>query len=650
MEKEQYEKKVEQLKKMAYHYYVLDDPISSDEEYDILYHEVKGYEEAHPEAIREDSPTQRVGMPPLLEFQKNTHRKKMWSLDDVFSFEELESWCQKIYKNHPEAIFTCSPKFDGASLNLLYENGDLISATTRGDGMQGELVTQNAKTIPSIPLKIPHKGLIEIRGEVVIAKSDFEALNKKRMEEGEALFANPRNAAAGSMRQLDSSITAQRKLRFIPWGFGQHTLGIDSFKEALEQVFCFGFSPIPFVQLCKNMQEIQRYYEEIMQRREDLPMMLDGMVVMLDSFLMQEKMGFTIKSPRFACAYKFPAVEKFTKILSIINQVGRTGVITPVAELEPIEIEGARVTRATLHNYKEIQKKDIRIFDEVVVIRSGDVIPKIIRPNIARRTGEEKAIEPPTHCPICGERLLIEEIFIRCQNLQCTARVRESIVHFVSKKALNIDGLGEKIIYQLFAAGLVKNITDLYSLDYEELLRLEGFKEKKAKNLLEAIANTKNIDLWRLIHALGIEHIGEGASKKLALAFGLECFDKDYDALTRIDGFGKEMAESFLEFSQVNARLIHVLLKILTPKVQQTQNPVQNYFSAKKIVLTGSMQRSREEVAALLEGVGAKISTSVSGKVDFVIYGENPGSKLDKARELGVGILSEAEFWEKFQG
>ncbi|WP_104697320.1 MULTISPECIES: NAD-dependent DNA ligase LigA [unclassified Helicobacter] len=648
-DKETYKEKVKLLTKMAYHYYVLDDPIASDEEYDILYHQVKKYETIHPEEIIASSPTQRVGMPPLEDFEKNSHIQRMWSLDDVFNFEELQEWCQRIYKNYPDAVFTCSPKFDGASLNLFYNKGKLISATTRGDGITGELVTQNAKTIQSIPLEIPYLDAIEIRGEVVITKENFERINLERLNNNESVFANPRNAAAGSMRQLDSSIVAQRKLRFIPWGFGQHNPTSSSFFESMQKILSFGFYPIPFIKLCKDVTSIQAYYEEIMKMRQDYPMMLDGMVIMLDSFKQQSRLGFTIKSPRFACAYKFPAIEKVTKILSITQQVGRTGVITPVAELQPIEIEGAIITRATLHNYKEIQKKDIRILDDVIIIRSGDVIPKIIKPLYQNRNGQEQEIVAPTHCPICKEELLVEDIFIRCQNLLCEARVKESIVHFASKKALNIDGLGEKIVSQLFDAKIITNIIDLYSINYEDLLVLEGWKEKKAKNLLQAIAKTKNIQLWRLINALGIEHIGEGASKKIAQSFGLDCFKQDFDSIIALDGFGKEMTESFLEFGRVNQKLIGVLFDILTP-VATTQNKnLQSFFSNKSIVLTGSLDQPRELIKELLENLGAKVVSAVSSKTHLLIYGKDAGSKLQKAKSLGITLLDEQEFYKKLQ-
>lgn len=635
-----YEQKILLLNKMAYAYYVLDDPIASDEEYDLLYHEIKRYEEQNPDIILPYSPTQRVGGKPLEYFNKNTHLQRMWSLDDIFNPQELQEWCDRIYKLYPNATFTCSPKFDGASLNLLYENGILVSATTRGDGIAGELVTQNAKTIQSIPLQIPYTGQIEIRGEVVITKEDFERLNTERLKSNQPLFANPRNAAAGSMRQLDSLITAKRRLSFIPWGFGAHSLNYGSFFESMHDILKLGFSPIPFIRLCKNIQEIQDYYKEIMAMRDSYPMMLDGMVIMLDSFSAQQDLGFTIKSPRFACAYKFPAIEKITRILSVTPQIGRTGVITPVAELKPIEIEGAEIKRATLHNYKEIERKDIQINDYVIIIRSGDVIPKIIKPLENRRDGTQKPIIPPTTCPECGSELLVEEIFIKCQNLNCKARIKESIIHFASKKALNIDGLGEKIIDQLFENKLISNILDLYSLDFNELLKLEGWKEKKARNLIEAIAATKNIELWRLINALGIEHIGEGASKKLASIFGYECFDQDKETLIALDGFGSEMVESFLEFCRINQGFISMLLKMLTPTITEIAK-IDSPLSGKSIVITGTLSKSRDEIKALLESYGAKVSSSVSKKTDFLLYGEEAGSKLDRAKELGITLLDE---------
>lgn len=635
---------VEKLQKMAYAYYVLDDPIATDEEYDLLYHKVKEFEESNPHLINPSSPTQRVGDIPLEEFEKNTHLQRMWSLDDVFNPQELQEWVNRIYKSYPNATFVCSPKFDGASLNLCYENGLLQSATTRGDGIQGELVTQNAKTIHSIPLQIPYLGKIEIRGEVVITKKNFEKINAERLENNENLFANPRNAAAGSLRQLDSKIASKRKLNFIPWGSGFNQSNSESFYELLREIFSYGFFTPPFLKHCKNIEEIEEAYQKILSYRDSYPMMLDGMVVIVDEIPIQKQLGFTIKSPRFSCAYKFPAIEKSSKILDITLQVGRSGVITPVAELEPVEIEGAMISRATLHNFSEIERKDIRIGDQVIIIRSGDVIPKIIKPLSALRNGSEKPIIKPTHCPICSSELLIEEKFIKCQNLSCEARVKESLAHFVSKKALNIDGLGEKIVFQLFDEGLIHTLKDFYSLKKEDLLKLEGWKEKKAQNALEGIAQTQGVELWRLINALGIEHIGEGASKKLQNTFGLEVFEKSFEDFIHIDGFGEEMAKSMAEFISVNAREIQTLLSIIQPSIPNKTLPTSSIFLGKSIVLTGTMSKDREAIKAELESLGAKVSSSVSKKTDYVIYGESAGSKLAKAQELGVKCLNEKEY------
>ena len=710
---DEYTQAVAKLSKYGYAYYVLDDPIASDEEYDILYHEVKAYEDSYPENISPLSPTQRVGGEVLEEFSKSRHLSRMWSLDDVFSVGEMSEWVDKILKSYPNSSFVCSPKFDGASLNLRYQNGTLISAATRGDGLVGEEVLHNAKTIRSIPLHIPHKDLVEIRGEVVIKKEDFESINNERLQKGEPLFANPRNAAAGSLRQLDSGITAKRKLLFIPWGIGivsseanpnvadssetkSNEAGLgkansnskldfalldSSFYGAMRQIQDFGFAPfLGDLAVAKNAQEIHAHYEKLKSKRDSFEMLLDGMVIMLDSFASQAQLGWTSKSPRFACAYKFPALEKITKILSITHQVGRTGVITPVAELEPVEIEGAKISRATLHNYAEIAKKDIQINDFVVLIRSGDVIPKIIKSIPARRDGTQVRILPPTHCPICDKELAKEDIFIRCANLSCQARVKESIVHFASKKALNIDGLGEKIIYLLYDMGKISSILDIYSLKREDLADLEGFKDKKIANLLEAIEASKGVELWRVINALGIPNIGEWASKQLASSFGVEFYTKSKDEILAINGFGEEMAQSILEFGVINAKIIARILEIISPKVPplkmisdssvafgnenqgggnlgeaSTQSGAGNasnvdnardlgqIFAGKTFVITGTLSRPRDEIKQMLESLGARVSGSVSAKTDFVLCGESAGSKETKARALGIKIISEAE-------
>ncbi|CAM2863979.1 NAD-dependent DNA ligase LigA [Helicobacter burdigaliensis] len=644
----EYLKAIDTLNLWAKHYYVLDDPLASDEEYDLLYHKVKEFEEKNPTLCAKNSPTQRVGDKILDSFNKSSHIERMWSLDDVFDTAELKAWMERMEKYGSNLLYSLDPKFDGASLNLLYEDGNLIKAATRGDAFIGEEVTQNAKTIQSIPLSIPYKERIEIRGECVIPKDDFEILNKEREARGENLFANPRNAAAGSLRQLDSSITAKRKLQFIPWGVGYCSMQEDSFFALMEKIRSFGFISSPFSKTCKSLEEIQELYTKLIAQRDTYPIMLDGMVIRLDDIPLQKSLGFTIKSPRFACAYKFPALEKRAKILDIALQVGRSGVVTPVAILEPVLIEGAKVSRATLHNFDEISKKDIQINDSVILIRSGDVIPKIIKSLPALRDGTQKKCKIPTHCPICGKELLIEEKLIKCQNLNCEARVKNSIIHFASKKALNIDGLGDKIVELLYDMEKIKSIEDLFSLKFSDLENLEGFKEKKINNLLKAIKDTKGVDLWRFINALGIEHIGEGASKKIASTFGLDFYLKTHEDFMALEGFGCEMANSLVEFLEVNKERIINLLTLLTPNVQKEDSLPSSPFSNKTLVITGTLSQKREFYEELLEKVGAKVSSSVSKKTDFLLCGEDAGSKLKKAQDLGVKILNEKEFKEMY--
>lgn len=642
----EYREKVELLKKWAHYYYVLDNPLVSDEVYDKLYKEVQKYEEEHPDQIDPASPTQRVGGATLEEFKKASHLERMWSLDDLFDYKELLEWINRVGKKVRGADFYCEPKFDGASLNLIYNQGLLQQAITRGDGVEGEDVTQNAKTIHSIPLEIPYKELIEIRGEVIIHKSDFEKINKERARNGETLFANPRNASAGSLRQLDPKITAKRKLVFYPWGVGRNTINFERLSEQLDFVYSLGFLKPPKRTICKDAQEIETLYEEFKRIRDDFPMMLDGMVIKVDNLRFQAELGFTLKAPRWAAAYKFPAIEKMTKLKDVILQVGRTGVVTPVAVVEPVEIEGVIVERATLHNFDEIARRDVRIGDTVIIIRSGDVIPQIVKPLEHFRNGQEKKIQRPKACPVCGSELLDEGILIKCQNIACPARVINSIIHFASKHCMDIDGLGEKSVELLYNKGLIGDVTDLFGLTVEELLKLEGFKEKKASNLIAAINGAKGAECWRFVNGLGIEHIGEVASKKLCEEFGLALFDASKEQLMKLPGFGEEMAESILEFSRVNREKIKKLIAIIKPTEPARKALKESPFTGKTVVLTGSMSRPRDEIKIILEEHGAKVSSSVSKKTDFVIYGEDAGSKYDKAVELGVCVLSEEQMWE----
>ena len=640
-----YKKAVETLKKWADAYYIDNNPIVTDEEYDKLYHEVKKYEEAHPDKIDFTSPTQRVGAPLKEGFKKAKHLSPMWSMEDVFNEEELIEWINKINKIVPIEQYYVEPKFDGASLNLIYEDGKLKQAITRGDGIVGEDVTNNAKAINTIKLEIPHKSLIEIRGEVLMSFKDFERLNEERLKRGEEPFANPRNAAAGSLRQLDPSVVARRNLIFMPWGVGVNDLKFKYLHEVMDYIYNLGFKKPPIRRVCHNIKEIEEVYKELTALRPKLDIMLDGMVVKVDDLAKQEILGYTNKAPRWQVAYKFPAVEKQTKLIDVVWQVGRTGVLTPVAILEPVEIDGVIVERATLNNYAYIKELGVKIGDVVTIIRSGDVIPKIIRVLKDLRDGDEVEIKKPTHCPVCGSLLLDEGVLIKCQNIDCPARVVNSIIHYASKGCMNIEGLGKKTVELLYEKGLLRSVEDIYRLKdkKEQLLALEGFKEKKVNKLLEAIEKSRTRECWRFIKALGIEHIGEVAAKAICEKFKDKFIDATKEELLSISGFGEEMANSYIEFMQVNRDKVLELLKELKLIYPKEKKIKESFFTGKTIVLTGSMSRPRSEIKKMLEELGAKVTNSVSKKTDFVIYGEDAGSKLTKAKELGVATLREEE-------
>ncbi len=643
MTKNEYDLNIEKLISWANAYYVYDNPIATDEDYDKLARECLAFESENPELSHPNSPNKRVGGFVLDGFEKASHLSRMWSQEDVFNTEELEDWIKRASKINTNLEFFCQPKFDGASLNLIYENGVLKQAITRGDGSIGEDVTNNVKTIHSIPLQIKEKSLIEIRGEIVIKKADFEKINEERIKNNEQVFANPRNAAAGSLRQLDPKITAKRKLFFNVWGIGLNTLGFTKYSDLMEYIYSLGFVKPPLQTLTSNVEGIENLYHEIIKVRDEIEMMLDGMVVKINDIETQDELGYTVKFPRWSCAYKFPALEKTTKIKDIILQVGRTGVITPVAIVEPTDIEGVVVERASLHNFDEIARKDIRINDEVIIIRSGDVIPKITKVFTERRDGTQLEINRPTSCPDCSSELLDEGTLIKCQNLDCPSRVVNSIIYFASKNCMNIDGLGNKIVETLVNEKKIYDILDLYSLKYEDLENLEGFKEKKINNLLNAIENTKGTALHRIINALGIEHIGEVASKQICLEFGLNVINVTFEELIALDGIGEQMANSFCEFIRVNKEVVLKLFEIITPLVEEKKEIEENNFKGKTIVLTGTMSVSRGDIKKMLEDMGAKIASSVSKKTDFVIYGEDAGSKYDKAIELNVAVLTEDE-------
>ncbi len=643
MTNEQYKKAIELLNVYAYHYYVLDDPITTDEVYDKLYHEVLAYEEDFPKNTLKESPTQRVGDIPLEAFKKAKHKSRMWSLEDIFNSSDLEKWLERVTKRVGSVTYYCEPKYDGASLNLVYENGELVQAITRGDGSVGENVTQNAKTIRSIPLKIAYNDAIEIRGEVVIFKDEFQRINEQRLRDGEAVFANARNASAGSLRQLDSKITSKRNLVFLPYGIGENTLDIALLNKRMEFVYSLGFRKAPMRFTCKNYADIETSYMKMKVSRDTFDMMLDGMVIKVDQIEAQEEMGYTVKSPRWSVAYKFPAVEKITTVKEVVLQVGRSGVVTPVAIVEPTDIDGVVVERATLHNFDEIERKDIRLGDRVIILRSGDVIPKITKVLIHERKESSVAIERPTKCPVCESELLDEGILIKCQNLDCSARVVNAIIYFASKQCLNIDGLGDKIVETLYNAGLVRTLKDLFSLTLEQLLALEGFKEKKSQKLLDAIQSAKRCECWRFVNGLGIEHIGEVASKALCERFGLKLLEAKKEEIIELDGLGEEMAESVVEFIRVNSEKIETLYELISPIEPEKKEAKENPFKGKTVVLTGSMSELRGVIKTMLESLGAKVSGSVSKKTNYLIYGEDAGSKYDKAVSLNIHVITEEE-------
>ena len=641
MNYDEYRSAVDTLNAWARAYYTDDKPIASDEEYDELYSKAEKFEEQNPALALPYSPTRRIGGAISEGFSKLAHGAQMWSMEDIFDDADLLAWLARGEKSG--AQFYVEPKFDGASLNLTYEGGVLISAATRGDGLIGEDVTQNARAIKSVPLQIPYAQRIEIRGETLIAKSDFDALNDERAANGESLFSNPRNAAAGSLRQLDSAIVAKRKLKFIPWGVGEHSLSFALHSQIMEFVRSLGFLRDEFCRICKSASEIRSAYEALHSMRASKDLMLDGMVIRVNELSKCAQMGYTVKFPRFMVAYKFPAIEKVTRLREINLQVGRTGAVTPVAVVDSVNIDGANVSNATLHNFDEIARLGLMKNDFVGIIRSGDVIPKITSVYKQRRDGTQSEISRPGRCPVCGEKLLDEGALIKCQNLDCKARVIGSLIYFCSKKCMNIEGLSDATITQLFESGKISKIDDIYALGAQDLADLEGFADKKISNLLGAINASKNAPLERFIASLGIEHIGEVAARKIAAAFGQDWLNASEDEILRLEGFGEAMARSLAEFCKINREKILNLSEIITPRAPQMQT-AKSAFTDRSVVITGTLSRPRDEFKARLLAMGAKVQGSVSAKTDFVLAGAEAGSKLQKAHSLGVRVIDESEF------
>lgn len=658
--KKQIESLREELNHHNYRYYVLDDPEISDAQYDKLYHRLVALEKEHSQWVTPDSPTQRIGSAPLTDFNKFTRDEPMLSLSNIFSHEEFlefDKRVKKFLKIESPIEYVVEPKYDGLAVELIYENGLLTTAATRGDGVIGEEITQNIKTIKSIPLKLmPQKGgkfpkKLSVRGEVLIALTDFKKLNQAQEKKGEPLFANPRNAAAGSLRQLDSRITAERPLTMYCYSAAKnHELKYETQYGVLEGLKKWGFRVTPLAHVFSSAQEVLDYYEKIKRERATLPYEIDGVVIKVNSLALQEELGAITKSPRWAVAFKLPAQQETTQIEKILVQVGRTGALTPVAVLKPIRVGGVEVRRATLHNQDEMERKDIRIGDHVVVQRAGDVIPEVVKVIATKRTGKEKKFHMPSHCPVCHASVerIEDESAHRCTNFACPAQLKNRIEYFASKHALNIDGLGTKLIEQLVDKELVKEPSDIYQLDHATLANLERMADKSAQNIIEAIEKSKTTSLDRFLLGLGIRHVGIHAAKLLAKEFkNIEAlFDVSSERLMEIHEIGPEMAKSISTFfhENKNQKQIQKLLQ-LGLKLKQTQQTSSSLFEGKNFVFTGTlMQLTRDKAKQLVEEHGGRSAGSVSRATDYVVSGENAGTKLTQAQELGVKIISEEEF------
>lgn len=651
--KEEIFKLVALLNKYSYDYYVEDNPQISDTEYDTLYKQLEKLEQEYPEFILDNSPTQRVGDRVLDEFEKVIHKVPMLSLSNTFSIEDLRDFDSRISKlSSDDSIeYICELKIDGLAISINYENGKLVSAATRGDGMVGENVTENIKTIFSIPKTLKTKKTFEVRGEVYLPKKSFELLNKEREENNEVLFANPRNAAAGSLRQLDSKITAKRRLSaFIYSVVGDEN--INSQKMALTVAADLGLPVNPNFKLCKTIDEVVDYIMYWEEHKQDLPYEIDGIVIKVNSYSLQEEIGSTQKSPRWATAYKFPEEELATKLLDIELSVGRTGIITPVAVLNPINISGSTVSKASLHNKDIIDELDIHIGDMVVVKKAGEIIPKVVRVVEELRLANSEKYVMPNICPSCKSKTFTKEgdPFTRCLNLDCPEQNIRKIIHFASREALNIEGLGDKVVATLYEKGIIKHTIDLFSLDRNKLVELERMGDKSVDNLLNAIENSKQSSLDKVIFALGILNVGKKAGKILAEYYkNLTNFSKaTVDELLELPDIGLITAESIVDYlsNDNNLRFINELIEIgMNPQYEIQNKNTDNIFSGKTIVLTGKLvELTRNEAKEYLERFGAKVTGSVTSKTDYVIAGEKAGSKLAKAEQLGIQVLSEDEF------
>lgn len=646
-----------EIRRHDYLYHVLDRPEITDAEYDRLFRELTSLEAQYPELVAPDSPTQRAGAPPAAEFRPVPHAIPMLSLQNCFSGEELEEWDDRVRRmlGGEPVEYVCEPKLDGLSVELVYEQGVFTVGSTRGDGRVGEDVTANLRTIKQLPLRLfPLDGafprLLEVRGEVYMEKEAFRRLNAERTRRGEPPFANPRNAAAGSLRQLDPAVTASRPLRLFLYHVARgEGLTIRTQEELLTLLPNLGLPVNPLWRRCRTLDEVEGFFQELLAVRDQLPYASDGMVVKVNDFAQRERLGEIARAPRWAIAYKFPAEEAVTRVREIAVQVGRTGTLTPVAILEPVEVSGVTVSRATLHNEDEVRRKDVRVGDWVVVRRAGEVIPEVVRSLAERRAGEEPEFRMPERCPACGGPVVRSpgEAAHRCENLSCPARIKEAVRHYASRRAADIQGLGEKLVDKLVETGLVRRISDLYTLRAEDLVPLERMGEKSAHNLLRQIERSKGMSLPRLLYALGIPHVGERAAELLGERWGSlgELAQATEEELMALPGVGPEIAASVLSFfrNEENRRLVAELEAAgVAPRGRETRT---GPLSGKVFVFTGLLPGlTRDEASRLVASLGGRVASSVSRGVDYVVAGESPGSKLDRARELGIRVLTETEF------